>query len=457
MLDALVEDLADPVAAATPAGAALPDSLMAFCAAPHRFLLELARTRPDARFRMGEEVFLVLSDPASVHAVLNGSPEDFEKGAVSEIPRTSWRDGIITVEGEGWTEQHRMFAPVFARRRIRLLAPLIAELVTLQVAAWAALPAAPVDVLAAANRLAFDVVATGLLGVTDRALADALFDTLGVLDRTETVRLNYLVKRVAGDDRGGFGESPHSRALERMDRLTEAVADARLALSAQPDDLLGALMATPEFAAFPPARRRAFLADQAATLLAAGYVTTGESIFWSLYLLAKHPAAQARARAEVLAATGAAGGEVPMDAPPFLAAAFNESGRLYPPVWFMGRVARRDVRVGDIAVAAGTRVICSPYVLQRMPALWPEADAYRPERFLPGAVPAVVPRSLIPFGGGMRMCLGRGLALMEMSAIVGMTLARFEVELVSDAPVVLPATYSLHPRAPVPFRLTPRA
>ena len=135
--------------------------------------------------------------------------------------------------------------------------------------------------------------------------------------------------------------------MERMDRLTATVAEERLSRDTPSDDLIGALMQTDVFAAYTPERKRAFLADQVVTLLAAGFVTTGESMFWALYLLAKHPAAQSQARAEIVATTNALQDVVPVDAPPFLAAAFNESQRLYPPVWFMGRVARRYVRVWD--------------------------------------------------------------------------------------------------------------
>ena len=437
---------------------ALPDSLMQFCRAPQQFLLDVALKGPAERFRMNDETFLVLCDPSSIHAVLNGPFEDFEKGPLYEIPRAFWHDGIITVEGSGWTEQHTMFAPLFTRRRIRELEPFISMLVTRLIGKWANLPPGePVDLLAAANRLAFDVVAIGMLSIMDEALADDLFATLGELDRSESVRLNYLAKRFSSDVLGGFGRSSHAQRIAHMNRLTLAAADERLARVTQPDDFFGAVMATPQFAAFTPERKRAFLADQVATLLSAGYVTTGESTFWSLYLLAKHPAAQQRAREEVVAKTEAASGMPPFEAPPFLAAAFSESHRLYPPVWFMGRTALRDVCIGGLDIAAGTRVICSPYVLHRMPELWPDSDSYRPERFLPGAVPPVTPRSLIPFGTGKRACLGRVLALMEMSAIAAMTLARFELELVSDAPVVLTGTFSMHPRETVMFRLKPLA
>ncbi|WP_454715784.1 cytochrome P450 [Caulobacter segnis] len=437
----------------------LPDSLMAFARAPQQFLLDLALSGSNPWFRMNDETFLVLSDPASIHAVMNGKLDDFEKGATGEIPRVSWRDGIITVDGEGWVEQHAMFAPQFARRRIRQLEPLIRERVCSLMETWAALPPGePVDLLTAASRLAFDVVAIGLLGITDTALADDLFQTLGDLERVETVRITYLVKRMrATASASGFRRSAHSDVLERMDRLAMAVADERLARTAPSDDLLGGLMTTEVFQAYSAERQRAFLADQVVTLLAAGFVTTGESMFWGLYLLAKHPEAQARARAEVLAETDAASGTPPMDAPLFVTAAFNESQRLYPPVWFMGRVARRDVVVGETEIPADTRVICSPYVLHRMPDLWPDSDQYRPERFLPDAEPPIVPRSLIAFGTGMRACLGRAMALMEMSALACMTLARFELELVSDAPVSISAAYTIQPRDRVLFRIKPLA
>lgn len=433
---------------------ALPDSLMQFCQAPQQFLLDMALTGPAACFRMIDETFLVLSDPIAIHAVLNGKLDDFEKGALIDVTRSLMHDGIISVDGDDWKEQHTMLAPQFARRRIRQLEAFIADRVTRLIENWRALPAGePVDLLAAANRLAFDVVGIGLLGIADQALADGLFDALGEIDRAESVRLHYLGKRFRTDRQAGFERSSVGRAFDRMDRLTEAVADERLARATQPDDFIGNIIGSAAFATFTPERKRSFLANQVATMLAAGYITTGESIFWGMYHLAKHPTAQQRARAEIIENTGAMDGVVSVDPPPFLKAAYNESQRLYPAVWFMGRVARRDVQIGDIAIAAGTRVICSPYVLHRMPTLWPESDQYRPERFLPGASPAVGPHALIPFGTGMRACLGRGLALMEMCAFACMALARFEITLVSDTPIVLTGAFAMHPRDQITFRL----
>ena len=84
-----------------------------------------------------------------------------------------------------------------------------------------------------------------------------------------------------------------------MAHLTSVVADERLARGAQPDDLIGSILASDAFTRHTPERQRAFLTDQIATMLSAGYISTGESIVWTLYLLARHPEAQQRARAEV--------------------------------------------------------------------------------------------------------------------------------------------------------------
>lgn len=431
----------------------VPDSLMPFCRAPQRFLLDLAQAHgPVAHFRLGDEPFVLLSEPAAVHSVLNGSPAEFEKGELYAIPRTTTADGLLTIDGAQWADQHALLAPLFAARRMRTLSAGIAQRANRLIDAWAQLPKdAGIDMFAATKRLAFDVVGQHLLGITDKALAAALFAELSEIDRTESVRLYYLAKRLGSN--GGFERSPLRTATERLERLTYVVADARLARASQPDDFIGTVMASSDFAALAPARKRLFLRDLIATMLSAGYMTTGESLFWALYCLARHPEAQERARAELRAATE---GFTP-DAPPWLAAVCSESMRLYPPVWFLGRIAKLPTEISGEHVPTGTRIICSPLVLHHMAELWPDPEAFRPERFLRGANAAIVPRSFIPFGTGMRACIGRGLALMEMSVVLSMLLTRFDVQLVSDdAPLSLTAAYSMQPRERVLFRLRAR-
>jgi cytochrome P450 len=270
------------------------------------------------------------------------------------------------------------------------------------------------------------------------------------LDRMPIVSVSYLSKRLPLDQLGPIvdrGDSSTAAAVAAMNEQLFAIADARLAEREQPDDVIGALIESVGIAGLPRERRRAVLRDAVGSLLTAGYVSTGESMFWALYLLARHPEAQTLARTEVII-----GGHPLLDPPPYLGAALNESLRLYPPAWYIGRTTRRPLRLGGVDVPAGTQVVCSPYVLHRMPASWPDPDVYAPDRFLG----AIAPRSFIPFGSGPRACLGRGLAFMEMTVLVSAALAAFDIRLSSDTVPVLAGTYSMQPREPVRFRLHPR-
>src|SRR5690606_21660461 len=103
-----------------------PDSLLPFCEAPQQFLLNLSRSAgPVARFRLHDEAFVLLTDPHECHAVLNEGAGDFAKGELSDLLRPAMGEGIVTAEDDAWRDQHRVLAPLFARRRLCALEPLI--------------------------------------------------------------------------------------------------------------------------------------------------------------------------------------------------------------------------------------------------------------------------------------------------------------------------------------------
>jgi cytochrome P450 len=418
---------------------AQPDLALDFCRSPQHFLLNLARAQgPAARFRLTNEFFAVLSDPEAVYAVLNGSPEDYEKGDLYEILRGAFGESVFTIDGGGWKEMRAVLTPLFSRQRMLALSPIIDELVARQIEKWGHLPAdAPVDLLTVSKRLAFDVVSRGLLGVPPGPVSDELFEALSRIDRTESVRLYYLAKRVPGISTA-FRGTP---LLGAIDRVAYGIAESRLSNPGSTDDLIGGARASPFFAELSVTQRLTFVRDLVASMLTAGYVSSGEGIFWTFYLLALHPEAQAAVREDA-------------GSPTWATAVYQEALRLYPPAWFIGRIARKAVRVQFEEFTAGTRLVCSPFVLHRMSAIWPDPDAFRPERFLPGAV--VTPKTYIPFGAGARACLGRLLATMEATAFVAATLACFDLQVVSGAPVSLTGAFSMQPREPVLFRLAPR-
>lgn len=436
----------------------ISDRVFDFCRSPHRFLLDLALAEsPIARFRINDEPFAVVSSPELVHAVMAGSLEDFEKGPLYDILRMTFGESVFTADGQVWRDQQAILAPHFSRGRIGRLAGMIGDLIDRQLARWERLPdGTAIDMLAETKQLAFDVVRTGLLGISNPALSAELREALDQIDRIDGLRLFYLSRRIPG-----IGEAVQKTALfDRLDKVLYAIVDERLESPARSDDLIGVLIRTPAFSDLPRDRQRKFVRDLIASMMTAGYVSTGEVMFWTLHLLALHPEIRARARAEIrsnVAAVDAGdtgsgqGDRSAYSSLPYLTAVLNESLRLYPPAWFIGRTARRSLELGTAHIPAGTRLVCSPFVLHRLPSFWPDPEVFRPERFLPGGAP--VARAYMPYGAGSRACLGRSLAAMEMSALIGAILSRFEVQPVSLEPVSLAAAFSTRPREQVLIRL----
>jgi cytochrome P450 len=149
--------------------------------------------------------------------------------------------------------------------------------------------------------------------------------------------------------------------------------------------------------------------DQLMTLLLAGHETTATGLAWALDLLAHHPAVVARARAQ---------GE------PYLRAVVSESLRLRPVVPLAGRRLTSDLVVDGVALPAGTDVTPAIWLAHTRPQDYPEPYAFRPERFLERP-PATY--TWLPFGGGVRRCIGAAFAELEMRTVLAEVLARFEL------------------------------
>jgi cytochrome P450 family 135 len=155
------------------------------------------------------------------------------------------------------------------------------------------------------------------------------------------------------------------------------------------------------------------LRDELMTLLIAGHETTATALAWAFERLTRHPAALGRLR-ESLAA-----GE-----DDYLDAVIKETLRIRPVVMEVGRDITEPVELGGFELPAGTRVMSSLALVQKAQEHWPDAGAFRPERFL-DSQPA--PYTWIPFGGGPRRCIGASFATQEMAAIIPVVLDRFEL------------------------------
>jgi cytochrome P450 len=188
------------------------------------------------------------------------------------------------------------------------------------------------------------------------------------------------------------------------------------------------------------------LRDEAMTIFLAGHETTANALTWTWYLLAEHPAAEARMHAEIDAALG---GRLPAadDLPrlPYTRMVLAEAMRLYPPAWVIGRRNVEPYTVRGVTLPARTVVLTSQWVTHRDPRWWPEPERFRPERW--GEAPGDRPKfAYFPFGAGTRVCIGEQFAWMEGMLLLATIAQRWRLRLVPGHPVVPQAIITLRPR-----------
>jgi cytochrome P450 len=169
--------------------------------------------------------------------------------------------------------------------------------------------------------------------------------------------------------------------------------------------------------------------DEIVTMLIAGHETTALAIAWAWKTLAQNPRAEVKLHEEVDAVLAGRKRVELTDVPKLTwsAASFQETMRLYPPVWQMPRVAIKDDVIDGYAIPRNSCVIISPWFTHRHKDFWRDPEAFDPARFCPSAEKQLHRYAYLPFAGGRHQCLGMHFALMEGTMILAQLAHQFRV------------------------------
>ncbi len=396
-----------------------------------------------------------VSDPASIQHVLQDNHRNYSKQ--SDAFRTiRWiaGNGLFTSDGDFWLRQRRLMQPAFHRQRIAGFGELMTTIAQTTVERWApyARSGQPVEVGHEMMRLTLDVV-TRALFQTSIARVDALGDAITVLLGDVTFRFDrpwYPVPwRVPTARNRHFQQARHT-----VDRIVQEIIDTRRrqrAAAADSGDLLDLLMdARDEESGQGMTDQQ--LRDEVVTLMIAGHETTANALTWTFYLLSKYPDAARRLRAELDTVLR---GRLPTvaDLPQlsFTRQVFEETLRLYPPVWITNRRALDEDEIGGYRIPAGADIGISPYVVHRDPAIWDNPEGFDPDRFTPARAASRPHYAYIPFGGGPRLCIGQGFAMTEAALVLATIAQRYALHLLPGYQVVPLAHATLRPAGGMPM------
>ncbi len=389
-----------------PPGPRMPRALQtAIWSRQAQWMLEQSRARFGDMFTIRiahEGDWVMVSDPAMVKQVFTGDPRVFHAGEGNQILRPILGDNsVLVLDEKAHIGQRRLLLPPFHGERMQGYGETMREIASREIAGWPT--GTPYKLRPRMQAITLEIIIETVFGVHERERMDPLRAALReFLDLTTDPRF-LLPVVLAGPER--IRRLPvFARRIDRVDELIHReIADRRAAEDLeQREDVLSMLVAARHEDGSPMSE--AEIRDELLTLLVAGHETTATALSWAVERLTRHPEKLERLRAEVLAGEDA-----------YLTATIQETLRLRPVIVLVIRKLTEPVEIGGYELPAGARVTPSIHLVHRDPQTYPEPDRFLPERFLddpPGTY------TWIPFGGGVRRCLGAAFAQFEMAVVL---------------------------------------
>jgi cytochrome P450 len=399
--------------------------------------------------------FMLVTAPEGVKQVLQTHAKKYSKQTRGyEKMRLFLGNGLVTSEGEFWKRQRRIAAPAFHRQRIEGFAQTMVRATEDMLAQWSQREGAELDADREMMTLTMRIASETLLGKDLSGEADVVGDAISFLTLNTNDRITRLV------DVPLVWPTPENRrylqAVKTVDDVLTTLLVERRRSTGEHHDLLAMLMEAKDEET-GESMTDAQLRDEAITIFSAGHETTSNALAWTFLLLARHPEVAARLYDEV---TRVLGDRAPtladLPALPFTKNVIQESMRLYPPAWVMGRRAEEEDEVCGYRVPVGTQVLVSPWATHRDPRHWEDPEAFDPDRFTPARSEGRAAFAYFPFGGGPRICIGNTFAMMEAQLILAAISRRYRLELSPGARVEPERGITLRPGPTLPMRLRRR-
>jgi cytochrome P450 len=364
--------------------------------------LDWCRRRLGSTFAVHSPPFgrlVYLADPADVKRVFTGDPAQFHAGDANAfvMKPVLGEHSLLVLDEDEHLSERKMLLPHFHGESVRRYAETMSAAAAAEVDSWRV--GQRVAMRPAMQRVGLEVILRAVIGVSDPGrlarLRELLPRTSGL---TPLIQAMWLYPWL-----GRFGPwKRYRRLLAETDRVLHEEIAARRD-DPEGDDVLSLLV---QHSSLSDAQLR----DEVMTLLVAGHETTATSLAWAFERLVRHPEAMARA---------ASGDDEYLDA------VVKETLRVRPVVADVVRVVTRETEVGGYTLPKGSIVLPAVALVQRAREHYGDDSLeFRPERFLDGSPP---PYTWIPFGGGVRRCIGAAFATLEMKVVLREVLARVEL------------------------------
>ncbi len=349
-----------------------------------------------------------VADRELVEQIFKWKPAQYSVGEPRAVMEpVTGPSSLLLLDGERHMRMRKLMLPPFHGEAIARYAALIEEIADREIDGWSS--GDRIRTRTVAQTITMEVVIRAVFGITDPARVLELRRLLPRLSSISPLLGLEIVRKDLGP-RSPWGRFVRDR--DRVDAMVYEEIERRRhdADSGAGDDILTLLLSARDEDGSPLTAQE--LRDELITLLLAGHETTASSIGWTFERLLRTPHALERLTAEVRAGEGS----------DYAEAVIKETLRVRPVVTEVFRAPTEPVELGGYLFEPGAQLAASIFTVQQDPELYPpDPHAFRPERFLEGAPE---PYAWVPFGGGVRRCIGAAFAQLEMKIVISKILGR---------------------------------
>lgn len=386
----------------------------------------------------------MVSTPEFAKYILLDNGPNYTKSLAYNLLKVLLGQGLVTSEGDFWKRQRRLIQPAFHRKKLEEITAMMvsrAEQAAVKFETYAA-DGRYFDVMPEMTALTLDIISKAMFSSGVEEKADLVGRQIGLLN-------GYTIEKLNNPIRLPFLPTPFNikerKAVNILNGVVYDIINARRKEGVSKNDLLGMLLdARDEENGESMSDQQ--VRDEVMTIFVAGNETSSMALSWNLYLLSQNPEAEKKMLEEIDARAGAELNFHTMTEYVYVKQVIEESMRMFPPVWSVGRRTINEDEIGGYRIMRNTNVLIPVIHFHRSPKYWVEPQLFRPERFAPERRSSIDRYVYFPFGGGPRICIGNNFAVLEMQIILVALYRRFRFRLLDNFKVIPEPLVTLRPK-----------
>lgn len=355
----------------------------------------------------------VVAAPELVRQVLADRYAHYQqKSRPYMVLRILMGNGLVTSEGEFWRGQRKLVQPAFHRRRLDALFAMMVDRVSETVAQLKA--GTTVDFAPLLSQLTLDIISRAMFSSDVKGAAADVSGHIALLNEYALHMLRHPWLFLLPRKFPTPFTYRQQRAMKSLNEIVRGIIQARRREPHAHDDLLSMLLSACEEDTGRGMTDEQ-LRDEVMTIFVAGHETTANAMAWLLYLVSQHPEVEQQLLAEIEAHWPAKGlTSENLGAFTYVRQVIEESLRVYPTIWSIGRRCMQADELGGYHIPVGMNVVVPIFHFHWNARFWPEPKRFDPSRFAPERRPAADAMTYFPFGAGPRSCIGNHFALQEL-------------------------------------------